>query len=557
MIEPMAAASRASQPAFEGSALPSRFAIAVLSVIQRPVVIGTVWFVVSLTAVLWTWGLDPETFSSPDESVNRLAAGLVRESGRPFLTLPHEDDEDLVHPRFWVSMGEHAVPAYPPVSYFLFAFALSVPLAGGIAMAALPASGLAVFAAGSARLMTQRPWLAWVAPLAAFPALYWMLRPWMNISLLLVFLCWSFYYWVRWRDSRNVGALAASFLFIGTAAAVRPDFALFLLAATCLFSLAQDPGQWRRIVVCAVTAGAGAIVVNLVLNAITTGDPLLAGYQIHADRQDEGQGQPSGPFSSIYLLVLPWGLPGFREAMGYIQKYWFEMGPIAILLAGQLALLPLTASATPGKRILWALAALTLVVFMVSRMSDSLYGADEQRALLRHSIPRYWSPVYLLAAIPPLVFLSRCRNDLVVGVMVTMLVALAFTGARDVYSRQPESLTYLHDLRLRNEQSLDVLEVTIPPNALLYTVTEDKTLSSRWSVALLRGPAATASSMSKGVDLGLDVFVVQSGIREETTVALGDALADLGYRLDMVDGQRGIYRVTTASAVRLSSTQSP
>lgn len=557
MIEPMAAASRASQPAFTDSTLPSRLAVAVLSVVQRPVVIGAVWFVISLAAILWVWGLQPNTFSSPDESVNRLAAQLVSESGRPFLNLPHEDDEDLVHPRFWVSMTDHAIPAYPPVSYFLFALALSIPMGAGIAMAALPASGLAVFAVGSARLLNQRPWLAWIAPLAGFPALYWLLRPWMNISLLLVFVCWSFYYWVRWRESREVPSLAASFLFVGAAAAVRPDFALFLLAAACLFSLAQDPRQWRRIGACAVVAVTGAVVVNLVLNAVTTGDPLLASYQIHADRQEEVQGQPSGPLGSMYLLVLPWGLPGLREALGYIQKYWLEMGPIAILLVGQLTLLPLIARETPRKRVLWTLAGLTLLVFMVSRMSDSLYGANEQRALLRHSIPRYWSPVYLLAAIPPLVFLSRCRNDLLVGVMATMLVALAFTGARDVYSRQPESLTYLHDLRFRNEQSLDSLEATIPPGALLYTVTEDKTLSSRWSVALLRDPAPTASSMSRGADLGLDVFVVQSGLREETTVALGEALADLGYRLETIDDQRGIYRVTSAAAGRLSSTPSP
>jgi len=155
--------------------------------------IAAVWLVAGVCVVLWVWGLRPIVFPAQDESVIRQAATLVRKTGSPFLRLPFLDPEDIAHPRNWVTVGEYAIPAYSPLSYYAYGHLMRLRDLGFFLIAALPGDSAAAFSLGVARLLPPtRRWFAIVAPLLGFPALYWLLRPWMNVSPLLSALCWWF-----------------------------------------------------------------------------------------------------------------------------------------------------------------------------------------------------------------------------------------------------------------------------------------------------------------------------------------------------------------------------
>jgi len=530
-------------------------ALRALALVNRTEVIAAAWFIASFVAMLWVWGTSPTTFPSPDESVNRLAASLVSDTGRPFLAIPHADVEDLAHPRFWLTMDGHAVPAYPPVAYYIFAALTSLPVLGAFAVAALPASALAAFSAGVARLAPQRRILAAVAPAIAFPALYWLLRPWINMSLLLVFLCWAFFAWTRWRTSAGAAWLIATWACIGGAAAIRPDFAPYLFLGALPLALAERPERWRSTAACAVGAALGAVAVNLVLNAITTGDPFRAAYEMYSERHADAEGAVGhGPLGRLYYLLLPWGLPSPSSAVTFFEHYWLRMGPIALLLAGQCALVPLLRDIPRTRRLLYVAAIAVAVAFMLSRMSDTLYGATEPAGLLRHSVPRYWSPVYLFAALPPLLYAARSRNDTLVGIIVCGCAVLAFLGAREIYSGQPESLTYLHNLQARNERRIAQLHAIVPPGAVVYTMNEDKVLWSHWRIGLIARPDETAASVSRSLDAGYPVYIVQGKLPDAARAQLDAALAHDSLDLVTVDAALGVYRAEAAS--RLSSRRS-
>src|SRR4051794_10145871 len=192
--------------------------------------IALAWFVVAYVSIYWAEGFRPRAFMTPDEAANRFASSIISKTGRPFLELPFPDPEDCAHPRAWLSQGDYAIPIYPPVSIYFYALITSLRRIGSIALLALPATALGAFAAGTARLLpNDRRWLAAFAPALGMPALYWLLRPWMNICGLLTCVCWAFYCWTRWRRGGGKHWLTVSMLCVGIGAAVRPDYTSYLL----------------------------------------------------------------------------------------------------------------------------------------------------------------------------------------------------------------------------------------------------------------------------------------------------------------------------------------
>jgi hypothetical protein len=542
-------ASRVSQGEDRLRLAFSRVRLEVCSRVSAPVGLAIVWFVAALATLIWAWGLNPLVFSSPDESVVRFGARLVSQHGQPFIKLPFPDTEDLAHPRSWLSLGDVAVPVYAPVAIYAYGALLRVHRVGLLLIALLPASAMAAVVAGTARLLPiGRRWLAVLVPALGFVSLYWVLRPWINLSPVISCLCWCFFFWTSWRADGKAGSLAAAALCVGMAAAIRPDYAGFLLVAALLLILADRPEEWKLILLLFCGAGVFAIVPNLVLNRLTTGHALRAVYQIALDRQygpdaSNGLDNPHGMsvWSVLRVLVAPMGLPTFKVAATEFKKYFVVMSPAT--LVGLLAFVPLLRERKTISRALFALAILWIVFFVFTRLHDDVHGGEVSIGVLHHSVPRYLAPVYLFAPLPLTLLVGRLRKRwlFVVGAALASLVAVNSVLA--VYLDQPGSIRQLRGSQQRGEALLDLLSTEIPADAMVYSESSDKVLWSRWRVGVIDETGPSASSITRAAGAGLPVFILESRPGRPFR-QLRAALATTG--LTLVRERRGAYRVVRA-----------
>jgi len=510
-----------------------------------PLLIAVVWFALVFTAILWVWGLNSKVLISPDEALNRFAAGVISKQWRPFLTLPFPDPEDLAHPRHWVSVGERAIPSYAPVAIYCYGLLLRLRLLGLLLVPALPASAAAAFVLGTAKLLPdERKWLSAFAPMLGFPALYWLMRPWMNLSALLICVSWSFFFWASWRTSGKSRDLTIAIFGLGAAAAVRPDYAAYLLLVTLLFGVAASPSQWKRVTILVFSAGASAVALNLFFNWIVTGHPMLAAYQIVAAR-DEGTSGPGGPLGLLRQLLVPMGVPKPLMALGFLRKYWVDMGPIAVLSLSQLALVPLLLERPRLVRVLYALGLLVMLCFVLSHMDENLNGASDRLSAVHHSMPRYWSPVYLLAALPPILFLGYCKKRwvFVTGVVLAGLFTVA--SGYEIGKREGSSLFKLYEFAERWAHNVPALSDKIPSDAMVYSQTYDKVLWPYWRIGTMSEPEPTASSMRRALDARLEVFLFEPRFPRPRLVALERALKRKQLTITSID-RRGIFLVARA-----------
>jgi hypothetical protein len=499
-----------------------------------PFWIAGAWFLAAFVIQIRSAGLEPTTFATPDEAVNRVAALQINDHGSPTLALAFDDPEDLVHPRHWVSLGRQAIPGYAPVSIYGYALLLFLGRSGLVLLVALPASAAAVFALGAASLLPlRRRWLSVFAPGLGFPALYWLMRPWMNISALLIALCWGFFFWARWHQTRKRRWLVLSMVCVGAGAAVRPDYAAYLFSVTLLFSLASSLESWKLVSGLVAASGAVAILLNVILNKMTTGEFLRASYQIMAERAAAAEGAVSPVSTSsaaklahlCFQLILPLGLPSATDLAVFMTKYWSGLGLLPLLALTILAIGALLAKQARTPRWLYAAGVLLLVILTISRIEPTLFGSDEPRAAVHHSIPRYWSPVYLFAALPPLIYLGRVRRWFVLAPAALVLALLLGLGLNKICVTERASFLALSKTQRWMKTRVASLRGKIPADALVYTATFDKALTSAFSVATVAEPKATARSMSRALSAGKRVFAVEGG-NLSLPETLGDALAE-------------------------------
>jgi hypothetical protein len=229
-------------------------------------------------------------------------------------------------------------------------------------------------------------------------------------------------------------------------------------------------------------------------------------------------------------------------AAGFVAKYWLEMGPIAGLTLSQLLLVPSFLKKPRLPKLLLGLALLVMVCFVLSRIDRDLNGAQERFGLVHHSMPRYWSPVYLLAALTPVLFLGQTQRRAVFGIGSALLVVLALTGGYEIYAREKYSLVSLRDFTERSARTLRGLRRRIPDGAMVYSAAHDKILWPYWRVGTLNEPEPSAASMARAAQVGLPLFVFDPSLRRGQLQALERALHKR--RLDLQRaGEPGLYRV--------------
>jgi hypothetical protein len=518
-----------------------------LSLSRAILAVAAAWFVAAFSGILWAEGLNPRVFCTPDEAANRQAAGVIAETGRPLLQLPFEDPEDLAHPRAWLSQGSVAIPIYPPVPIYFYALLLRLGWLGEVLLALLPASAVAAFAASVARLLPEgRRWLALSAPALAMPALYWLLRPWMNVCALLTCVCWAVNFFSCWCASGRKGWLTATLACVGAAAAARPDYTVYLLLVTMLLAWGREPAGWRRVGVLAFAAGAGALVANLVGNYLVTGHPFRAAYQL-AMARDIAAPHVNPLLKLLQLLFFPMKFQGWDASGRALLRYWVWMQPTWILLGAQLCLLVYVRGARRSERIAVAATILLACSFMISRVDPELFGLKRPEAWVNGSLPRYWSPVYLLASITPLLVVGRlkARWQSVTGVFV--LLALAAGNLAAVVWRSPQAVLQQHDISDQEQAWLVRLHKLIPADAVVYTPSWDKVLWSRYHVGSMDDdPALTVRSIERALRSSRRVFFWTHPLPARTLRAFEAALARRELALVKLDDRLRLYEVEPA-----------
>lgn len=504
-------------------------------------VVAAVWFAAALYVVLWVWGLRPLALPAQDEAVIRQAAMLVRRSGAPLLRLPFHDAEDIAHPRNWVTIGDYAIPAYSPFSYYVYGYITRLRNFGFFLIAALPASAAAAFAVGVARLLPPgRRWFAIAAPVLGFPALYWLLRPWMNISPFLSALCWSFCFWAAFRASSRKKDLAWAFALLGVAGAIRPDFAFYVFSIPFLLTFAAEPTQWRRIVIANLCAGAFAVAINLILNAMLTGNPFHVAYTaVIARVHGEAEAQHASKLAS---LIFPMGLvEDVATTWAYFKKYWVDMGSIVALLGLQLTLLPWLYRGSWPARGLRLVALFLCACMLISRMGE-VFGANEAVGAVHHSIPRYQTPLYLLAALPPILFIGHLRRRLLFYPAALLVVALALDGGWEILSRQRGSFTRLELFNRKGDKFIADLRASLPRNAMIYSEKLDHWTWSAFTTGNIVAPEVTLRSIQRALDAGIPTYVVEE-FRTSKFRRLKRALERAHLRLERVGGHRHLFEI--------------
>jgi hypothetical protein len=471
-----------------------------------------------------------------------MAAALIREGGRAIVDVPVDDPEDLLHMHEWTTLGSQAVPIYPPITFYLYGFLLKLGVVGQLLIDALPATGVAAFFFGLAQLLpAPRRWLAFPAPLLGMPATYWLLRPWANLSLMLTCLCWGFCWWALWRERRATRYLAAALFSVGAAAGVRPDYAAHLLTTSMLVSLAVAPRSYRKIIGLVLASGLCAVAVNLLLNRAVSGTSFRPVYEAMLDREQGGAS--GGPFKLVMRLWFPLGVPTATDTLGFIQKYWLNLGQLKWLLFAQLALIPLFFDLSWLARAFYALALLTLLVVMAAHVDSTLFGANETTPLVQHSIPRYWAPLYLFASLPPILLLGRLRFRPAVAVGAVLGCLLSWSTLDGIFRTQTTSFPGLRAQVRNGPQLLDALSKQIPADAIVYSVSRHGTLWPRFRMALIGENQPTAASMTRCVRAGLPVFIYSPHFSPRRLERL---LSKKRLKIITVDRRMSIFRVQRA-----------
>jgi len=241
------------------------------------------------------------------------------------------------------------------------------------------------------------------------------------------------------------------------------------------------------------------------------------------------------------------GLPKFEQATLFVMKYWINFGALRLLVLGQLAIVPLLWRKSWAARLSFVLGVLVVLAFLVSRMSIDVFGAKLTTARVHHSIPRYWTPVYLFAALPPLLYLGRTREPLILFVGSLLAVLVCARSLWDVSVHEGTSLRALARSRDKDALWVDTVTHEIRSDAIVFTKTRDKLLWSHYQLGMLSGDMElVAASMDRAMNAHLNVFMVEPRFSSFDYRKLAKALKKRNLTFIKLDSYRGVYRVKPA-----------
>ncbi len=309
----------------------------------------TVWL------LTWIWGSPtPTVFISPDESNNRVGAEIVALTGSPLISLPFEDPEDLVHPRFWVSNGLEAFSPHPPATFYIYGAGLNAGPIGWWLPYATSGLGIAALSGAGVLIAARRPQIGALLPVLALPAAYWILRPWSSFSPYLTSISIALVFAILWLTNRRSPLAVAYAISLGIAGLIRPDQMVFLIGGSFLITYLIVRQGWRVIAGLHAAAALGTMSVTAIFNWQTSGNPMMTGYQLSARTIELTSLRDTAalPISTVLYAFAPSGLPRMNDLEIAVEQYvFFAWTDMASFPGGRrTCALPRTANATTDCR---------------------------------------------------------------------------------------------------------------------------------------------------------------------------------------------------------------
>jgi hypothetical protein len=178
---------------------------------------------------------------------------------------------------------------------------------------------------------------------------------------------------------------------------------------------------------------------------------------------------------------------------------------------------------------------------LVSRMGE-VFGAKEAVGAVHHSIARYQTPLYLFAALPPILFIGHLRRRLLFYPAALLVVALALDSGWEILSRQRGSITRLEWFNRKGEKFIANLGASLPKNAMVYSEKLDRWTWSAFTTGNIVGHEATLKSIQRALDAGIPTYVVEE-FRTSKVRRLKRALERSHLHMVRVGGQRHLFEI--------------
>ena len=449
---------------------------------------------VAVVLVIAFFALDvpAQSFRSPDENASFIFTKALAENG----SLAYEselfahDDENYLHARGVMTHDNEGVPFNFLGLPVLYAPAYKL-LGDNLRYVAVPLALLTVISLGLAGglLVPERKWIAWFALLGATPIVFSLFRPFLNVLPSLAFMSLASYFLVRYFQAAGGDRkfLAIASFALAMSAFMRYELVILQSLLVLIVVFHKRGSVSRTSIRDLSTFGFMTIIFFVVpvgvLNWLTYGSPTEYGYSIFNDLYfPERNGVGTGWMRSLEQLrsVL---FPSYPVDLGLATSSFFRqvlsVAPLYMLTAGFGAYLVL-GSGRPGKRVVFAYAALAMYVFLY-RGAGYSWLADSATPSLEASIVRYTMPLYVGCFFLVVYSIAQIRRFDFALLVVGMLVVSGLLGVlRDTEGNLLHLRTQLH---LYDEYTEREILPNTEENALIFTDTYDKLIGTRREVA--------------------------------------------------------------------------
>ena len=438
-------------------------------------------------------------FRSPDENAGYLFTKTLAQTGR----LSYEadylagDKENLLHFRGAVTHGGKAVPFNylgQPILYAPF-YRL---LRDDVKYVAVPISlvTVAALASAGALISPRRPWIAWLAVLAAAPLLHTFARPFLNLAPALMFGAIAAYFLIRYVQDpgKARGSLILSSLAFSLAAFMRYELVIFssLLMVITVLHKQGSPNihAFRDLAIFLGIVGCAFVLPVLILNYFIYGSPFTYGYGLFNEAYFPDRVAPVAGLWNYIVKARSVLLPAYPVDLKTAgTSLFYQVAGIApfFTMAALSGAALLVRNRHVSVRMFVAALALALYTYLYRGAGDSNL-AGETTANFEASIIRYSAPllvVFLFLVIYAIEQINKAELTLLV------LGILIFSSFSSLTSTTDGNLFHIRDMLRKSQPTLDSVLPLVEENAVVYTDIYDKVISDRRVVATWWGGAST------------------------------------------------------------------